>query len=68
MTAKQLIDYLQELPSDAHICVRGYEGGVDNAKVLKKTKILHNRNEEWYYGQHEETDGKHFDEIVWVIQ
>jgi hypothetical protein len=71
MTAKQLINHLKELPPETHICVKGYEGGLDYIELLREVKILHNRNTEWYYGNHEEVldaDNKHFDEIVWVIQ
>ena len=68
MTAKELINNLKDLPPETHICVRGYEGGLDYACKFRKAKIVKNTNKEWYYGSHEEVDGKHFDEIVWVIQ
>jgi hypothetical protein len=71
MTAKELIDNLKDLPPETRICVRGYEGGIDYAQILRQVKILHNANKEWYYGNHEELldfDAKHFDEIVWVMQ
>jgi len=38
---------------------------------LRQAKILKDRNNEWYYGSHEElldADSQHFDKIVWVIQ
>jgi len=71
MTAKEIIDHLKDLPPETHICVRGYEGGLEDVKLLRQTKILQDRNNEWYYGSHEEVldaDSKHFDKIVWVIQ
>ncbi len=71
MTAKELIDNLKDLPPETRICVRGYEGGIDYAQILRQVKILHNVNKEWYYGGHEEVldaDSQHFDKIVWVIQ
>jgi hypothetical protein len=71
MTAKELINHLKNLPPETHICLKGYEGGIDYVDLLREVKILHNRNSEWYYGNHEEVldvDSKHFDEIVWVIQ
>ena len=71
MTAKEIINHLKDLPPETNICVRGYEGGLDDVTLLRQAKILRDRNNEWYYGSHEEVlnaDSKHFDEIVWVIQ
>ena len=71
MTAKEIINRLKDLPPETRICVRGYEGGLEYTNLLRETRILHDRNNEWYYGSHEEVlsvDSKHFDEIVWVIQ
>ena len=71
MTAKELINHLKTLPPKAHICVKGYEGGVDYVSIIRKTKISKIKNKQWYYGDYEEQldfDSKHFDEIVWVIQ
>jgi hypothetical protein len=71
MTAKELINCLKELPPETHICVKGYEDGLDYVQLLREAKILQDRNNEWYYGSHEEVldaDSKHFDKIVWVIQ
>lgn len=71
MTAKELINHLKQLPPETHICIKGYEGGINYIDLLRETKIIHNTNSEWYYGNHEEVldaDSKHFDEIVWVIQ
>ena len=71
MTAKELINHLKQLPPETHICVKGYEGGVNYIDLLREAKILHNVNSEWYYGNHEEVldaDSKRFDEIVWIIQ
>ena len=47
------------------------EDGVNYVDVIRKAKILKDSNSEWYYGNHQEVldiDGKHFDEIVWIIQ
>jgi hypothetical protein len=71
MTAKELIEHLQTLSPDTRICVKGYEDGVNYVDVIRKAKILKDRNSEWYYGNHQEVldiDGKHFDEVVWIIQ
>ena len=71
MTAKELIEHLQTLSPDTRICIKGYEDGVDYVSLLRKAKILKDRNSEWYYGSHQEVldiDGKDFDEIVWIIQ
>jgi hypothetical protein len=71
MTAKEIINHLKDLPPETRICVKGYEGGIDYVSIIRETKILKDRNKEWYYGNHEEVlnaDSKHFDEIVWVIR
>lgn len=71
MTAKELIEHLQTLSPDTRICVKGYEDGVDYVSLIRKAKILKDKNSEWYYGNHQEVldfDGKDFDEIVWIIQ
>jgi hypothetical protein len=71
MTAKELINCLKELPPETHICVKGYEDGLDYVQLLREAKIIHNANSEWYYGNHQEVldaGSKGFDEIVWVIQ
>jgi hypothetical protein len=71
MTAKQLIDNLKDLPPETRICVKGYEGGINYAEILREAKILRDTNKKWYYGRHEEVldaDSEHFDEIVCVIQ
>ena len=67
MTAKELIEHLQTLSPDTRICVKGYEDGVDYVSLIRKAKILKDRNSEWYYGNLD-FDSKHFDEIVWIIQ
>ena len=71
MTAKELINHLKELTPETHICVKGYEGGLDYVSLMREAKILLNKNPEWYYDNHEEqlnVDSERFDEIVWVIQ
>ena len=71
MTAKELIEHLQTLSPDTRICIKGYEDGVDYLSLLRKAKLLKDKNSEWYYGNHQEVldfDSKHFDEIVWIIQ
>ena len=71
MTAKELINHLKTLPPEAHIAVKGYEGGFDYAQILREVKVIKKTNTEWYYGDLEEmldADAKHFDEIVWVLQ
>ena len=71
MTAKQLIDNLKDLPPETRICVKGYEGGINYAEILREAKILRDTNKKWYYGRHEELldiDAQHFDEIVWILQ
>ena len=54
MTAKELIKHLQTLSPDTRICVKGYEGGLDYVSLIRESKILTNKNSEWYYGNHEE--------------
>jgi len=53
MTAKQLIEKLQELDPEVRMVVRGYEGGVDDIVRLEHTVLKLNANTSWYYGRHE---------------
>ena len=46
MTARELINHLKDLPPETRICVRGYEGGIDYAEILREVKIIHNANKE----------------------
>ena len=65
MTAKELIEHLQTLSPDTRICVKGYEDGVDYVSLIRKAKILKDRNSEWYYV---ETLGRKYPELgSWFI-
>ena len=53
MTSHELARKLLEGP-DLLITVPGYEGGVDEiTRIAEPSKLMLNRNEEWYYGKHE---------------
>ena len=56
MTIKQLIDILDRLDPEAHVFVKGYEGGLDYAELRGPAEdIVLNVNSErqWWYGRHE---------------
>ena len=53
MTVAELIEKLKEMPRDAMVVIRGYEGGVDEADSIKECSVLTDFYEESYYGAHE---------------
>ena len=58
MKVKDLLAQLSQMPSDADVVVKGYEGGVDDVVNVKLVKIKKDVHSEWYYGRHEiEEDG-----------
>ena len=56
MTVAELIENLQNLPSNHLVVIRGYEGGVDEVTDLEETKVVLDVNQEWNYGSHELLD------------
>ena len=54
MTVQNLIELLKEHDPNLPVMVRGYEGGVDDANVLEKIKVVLNSYTDWYFGDHEE--------------
>ena len=57
MTVKQLIKKLETMPQNSQVVVDGYEGGVDDIKVIAEVKIGLDYNQEQYYGRHEIGEG-----------
>jgi hypothetical protein len=53
MKVMDLLTLLSEMPADADVVVKGYEGGVDDVINLKLVKIKKDIHAEWYYGRHE---------------
>ena len=53
MRVKDLLTLLSEMPADADVVVKGYEGGVDDVINVKLVKIRKDVHAEWYYGRHE---------------
>jgi hypothetical protein len=57
MTVKELIDILDRLDPEAHVFVKGYEGGLDYAGLKGPvTDIALNVHTEWWYGEHDYAD------------
>ena len=61
MTVNELIEQLNNYPSDMRVLTLGYEGGYNDTQ-LKTEEIVFNfsQNDAWYYGPHESvkyTDG-----------
>ena len=52
MKVIDLLTLLSQMPSEADVVVKGYEGGVDDVVNVKLVKIKKNANDEWYYGKH----------------
>lgn len=59
MTAKELINLLQELPPEIKIVVRGYEEGYNDIQQLKPLKLRKKMNAKWYYGEYFANDSEH---------
>ena len=53
MKVKDLITLLSEMPADADVVAKGYEGGVDDIVNVQLVKLGRNAHKEWYYGRHE---------------
>jgi len=54
MTAKQLIEKLQQIDPEMRIFVDGYEGGYNDANVSEIKDIALDVHTDWYYGTHED--------------
>jgi hypothetical protein len=50
---KDLLVLLSQLPLEADVVVKGYEGGLDDVVEVKLAKTKRNVHNEWYYGRHE---------------
>ncbi len=59
MTAKELIDLLQEQPPEIKVVIRGYEEGYNDIRQLKPLKLRRDINAEWYYGEYFKDDSYH---------
>ena len=53
MKVIDLLRLLSQMPAEAEVVVKGYEGGVDDVINVKLVKIKKGVNAEWYYGRHE---------------
>ena len=60
MTAKQLIEILQQVDPETRIFVPGYEGGYDDASANGIRDIALDVHNEWYYGDHEEANHSYY--------
>ena len=52
MKVKNFTTLLSEMPADADVVLKGYEGGVDDVLNVKLVKIKKDVHAEWYYGRH----------------
>ena len=53
MNVKDLLTLLSQMPEDADVIVKGYEGGADDVINVKLVQIKKDIHAEWYYGRHE---------------
>jgi len=60
MTVKELIEQLQQLDSELHVFVDGYEGGYDDIAISEVKDIALNVHKEWWYGQHDNANDDKF--------
>lgn len=59
MTAKELIEQLQKLPSEIQVFTKGYEGGLCDCNIVELEDIVNialDFNDSTYFGPHEELD------------
>ena len=55
MTVSELIQQLQNYPSDMRVLTLGYEGGYDDIGLKTKNIVFNvNSKDTWYYGSHDE--------------
>ena len=56
MNVQQLIEELQKYPPEMRVIVDGYEGGYNDCKPPKSTRIRLNVHDEddWSYGRHDD--------------
>ncbi len=52
MKVMDLLTLLSEMPADADVVLKGYEGGVDDVLNVKLVKIKKDAHADWYYGKH----------------
>ena len=60
MTAKQLIETLQQVDPETRIFVAGYEGGYNDATISNIQNIALDVHDAWYYGTHEDADHSYY--------
>jgi hypothetical protein len=53
MKVKDLLTLLSEMPADADVVAKGYEGGVDDIINVQLVRLKRDVHAEWYYGRHE---------------
>lgn len=53
MKVMELLTLLSQMPMEAEVVVKGYEGGVDDVINVTLVKIKKDVHVEWYYGRHE---------------
>ena len=68
MTVQELINQLQQYPSEKRVVVQGYEGGFNDILEIKDVSLLINYHKAWYYGAHEEPkEGQEADEVAVLL-
>jgi len=56
MNARQLIEILKQIPPETPIFIKGYEGGLDDAKKTSMEVVSLNVHTESYLGDHDYYD------------
>jgi hypothetical protein len=63
MTAKELIEALQQLDPETRIFTVGYEGGLNDAELPERVHdIALDVYDQWYYGKHEYLDHRRMED------
>ena len=56
MTVKQLIETLQEYPSDLLAVTEGYENGYNPIKRISKISVTETKNKKWWDGKYDQIE------------
>ncbi len=56
MTVKQLIETLQEYPSDLLVVTEGYENGYNPIKRISKISVTETKNKKWWDGKYDQIE------------
>lgn len=66
MTVAELIEKLNQMPSDALVVAEGYEDGYDTIKRVSLIAVEENPNQEWYVGKYIASKNENAQQVVFL--